>query len=164
MYFVYEAYDDNSADIFDIGNMTTTSMGERELITFGNRHEVIGLSTSGNKLHSIKSYNAIQMCSEEDANEYLRDRGIPLKNKIYASGYWWIFEPKGYKIHVDYYVLYCLGEEKHFISKLDANRTTPYIESAKTYSKNEAGKKAAMLNNRTKTGKHWFSIRVPVYR
>ena len=72
MYVVYQAYDDNTAEILDIGSYGRKLMTEQELIIFGNKHDVLGLSVSGHKINYITAYNCLSFSSEEEANEYIK--------------------------------------------------------------------------------------------
>ena len=98
MYVVYEAYDDNTADILDIGNFAKRPMTEQELIHFGNTHDVLGLSVSGHKLNYIAAYNCLSFASEDEADDYIKSNGLSYQNKRYAVGYYWVFEKKNRKL------------------------------------------------------------------
>ena len=159
MYVIYEAYDDNTADVLDIGNYGRKFMTEQELIHFGNNYDVLGLSVSGHKLNYITAYNCLSFASEEEANEYIRENGLSYQNKRYAMGLFWVFEKKNHKKHVDYYICTYAGDEVTYLAE---KGYTPYIQAAKTFDKRTAGEKAALMTNKSKTGKHWTTQRIVV--
>lgn len=159
MYVVYEAYDDNTADILDIGNFAKRPMTEQELIHFGNTHDVLGLSVSGHKLNYIAAYNCLSFASEDEADDYIKSNGLSYQNKRYAVGYYWVFEKKNRKKHVDYYIYTCAGDN---ITYLTENGYSPYIQAAKSFDKKTAGEKAALMTRNSKTGKYWSVQRVCV--
>lgn len=157
MYIIYEAYDDNTADVLDIGNFAKRPMTEQELIIFGNNHDVLGLSVSGHKLNYITAYNCLSFASEDEADDYIKSNGLSYQNKRYAVGYYWVFEKKNRKRHVDYYIYTCAGDN---ITYLTENGYSPYIQAAKSFDKKTAGEKAALMTRNSKTGKHWSIQRV----
>ena len=161
MYIVYQAYDDNTAEILDIGTFQRTPMTEQELIHFGTHHDVLGLSVSGHRLNYINAYNCLSFGTEDEANEYIRYNGLSSQNKRYASGYWWVFEKRDYKIHVDYYVCTYRGDEVTYLGK--GGGYTPYIQAAESFDKRTAGEKAAIMTKKSKTGTKWYSERVIVH-
>ena len=164
MYVVYQAYDDNTAEILDIGSYGRKLMTEQELIIFGNKHDVLGLSVSGHKINYITAYNCLSFSSEEEANEYIKYNNLSYQNKRYMCGYWWVFEKKNNKIHVDYYVCNYKGEEVTYVGEDNKGKTlyTPYIQAAKSFDKKEAGEKAALMRKNSKTGTYWTTQRVVV--
>ena len=165
MYIVYQAYDDNTAEILDIGTFQRIPMTEQELIKFGNNHDVLGLSVSGHKLNYITAYNCLSFPTEEDANEYIGDNALSYQNKRYACGYWWVFEKRNHKYHVDYYICTYAGNEVTYLGKKDKSGKdtyTPYIQAAQCFDKRTAGEKAARMTQSSKTGKHWTTQRVVV--
>lgn len=153
MYIIETAYDDNTAVILDLGTYEKRFMLEKDLIYFGNKHDVLGLSVSNNKINYITSYSCISFSNESEADEYIRDASLTYKNKRNLLGYTWVFEKKDHKIHVDYYICAYAGPEVIYVGK--EGGYTPYIQAAKTYSKQEAGKTAALMRQHSKTGKHW---------
>lgn len=160
MYVVYKAYDDNTAEIYDIGTYQKRYMTEQELISFGSKHDVLGLSTTGGKINYINAYNCLNFPTEDDANEYIKENGLSYKNKVHAMDYYWVFEKKNITIHVDYYVCTWAGESQTFIG--ENGGYTPYIQAAKSFTKHEAGKKAALMTRNSKTGKKWTTHRIPI--
>lgn len=159
MYIVYKAYDDNTADILDIGTFQIKYMTEIELIRFSKSHEVLGLSTSGNKIIYINAYSCTQFPTEQEANEYIKSMGLSYKNKRFIQGMWWILEKNSHKYHVDYYICTYIGEEVTYLAE---KGYTPYIQSAKTFDKKTAGEKAAIMTKKSKTGKYWTTQRIVV--
>lgn len=158
MYIVYEAFDDNTAIILDIPSFTRREMTEKELINFGNNNDVLGLSVSGRKINYINAYGCITFATESEADEYIKQNGLSYQNKRYIHDYWYVLEKKNYKIHVDYYVCHWRGDIATYIA--DNGGYTEYIQAAKIFTKDEAGKKAAMLRRNSKTGKYWTTHRV----
>lgn len=160
MYVVSTAFDDNTSIILDIGSYRNKEMTEQELIRFINSgHEVLGASVSGQKLNYLNAYNCYSFPTEAEADEYIRDAGLSYQNKRNAMGYTWVFEKMNTKIHVDYYVVYYLGDEITFLCEKGYSN---YINSAKAFDKKTAGEKAALMKKNSKTGKYWTVLRVPV--
>lgn len=162
MYVVHKAYDDNTAIIMDIssmGGIKFINLTEKELISLGNREDVLGLSVSGQKLNYLSAYQSLYFPSEDEADEYIKDNSLSYKNKRYIQGMWWIFEKRNTKIHVDYYIVAYAGDNITYVAE---RGYTQYIQSAISFSKKEAGEKAALMTQNSKTGKHWTILRVPV--
>ena len=66
MYVVYEAFDDNSAIILDIGTFNKQLMYEQQLINFVNSgNTVTGLSVSGKKINYIQAYNCLSFPTDK---------------------------------------------------------------------------------------------------
>lgn len=158
MYIVYKAYDDNTADILDIGNFQIKYMTEIELIRFSKSNEVLGLSTSRNKIIYINAYSCTQFPTEQEADEYIKSMELPYKNKRFIQGMWWVLERTNHKYHVDYYVCTYRGDEVSYVG--EKHSYTPYIQAAKVFSKTEAGKQAAMMNRNKNARAHWTTQRV----
>lgn len=161
MYVVYEAFDDNTAIIIDIGTFARYECSESDLIKLANKgNDILGLSVSNRKINYITAYECISFPTEADAEEYIRDNNLTYKNKRVASGYYWVFIKKNYKKHVDYYVCTYIGDEVSYVAK--EGEYTPYIQAAKTFDKHTAGEQAAIMSKRSKTGKYWTTQRVVV--
>lgn len=160
MYIIYEAFDDDTAVVMDIPSFQRMEMSESELISFGSKHDVLGLSVSGRKLNYINAYNCLTFPSEDEADDYIKYNGLSYQNKRYIQGYWFVFEKKNHKSHVDYYVCHWINNIATYIG--DKGGYTNYIQAAKKFTKDEAGKKAAMLRRNSKTGKFWTTQRVVV--
>lgn len=159
MYVIYEAYDDNTADVFDLGSYGRKLMTEQELIYFGNNHDVLGLSVSGHKINYITPYDCLSFATEDEADEYIRENDLSYQNKRYLLGMYWVFEKKNHKHHVVYYVCTYAGDEVTYLCK---NGYSPYIQSAKTFDKRTANEKAALMTKNSKTGKYWTTQRVVI--
>lgn len=159
MYVVYEAYDDNTADIIDIGNYTRRFMTEQQLITFGNNHDVLGLSVSSHKINYINAYSCLSFATEEEADDYIRENSLSYQSKRYAMNMYWVFEKKNYKKHVDYYICTYRGNEVSYVAE---KGYTPYIQAAKQFNKKTAGEQAARMTKNSRTGTHWTTQRVVV--
>lgn len=163
MYIVITSYDDNSAEILDLGNYSIRKFTESELIKFSDNRNVLGLSVSNNKINYINAYSIKQFCTEDEATEYCRECGIGFNNKIYALDYWWIFERNNIVIHVDYYVMHYTEVEQTYVAE---KGYTCYIEHAKSFRKSEAYKKAGAMNQAhakkygVKKSNHWSVYRV----
>ena len=160
MYIVYKAYDDNTAEILDIGTYQRREMTERELINFNKEHDVLGLSSTEKKINYIEAYTCTQFATESEANEYIKENSLSFKNKRYIQGLYWVFEKRNSKIHVEYYVCAYAGEEVTYLA--DAGGYTPYIQAAKTFDKKTAGEAAAIMTQHSRTGKHWTTQRVKI--
>lgn len=158
MYIVYEAFDDDTAVLLDIPSFQRMELIEQELITFGNKNDVLGLSVSGRKLNYINAYNCLTFPTENEADDYIKYNGLSYQNKRYIQGYWYVLEKKNYKKHVDYYVCHWINNVPTYIG--EKGGYTNYIQAAKKFTKDEAGKKAAMLRTNSKTGKFWTTQRV----
>lgn len=159
MYVVYEAFDDNTAVLLDIGTYARKEFTEQELIRFINSgHDVLGASVSGQKLNYLNAYNCLSFAIEEEANEYIRDNNLSYQNKRCAMGYYWVFEKKNVTRHVDYYVCAWAGDLATYIAK--EGGYTNYIDRAKSFNKREAGERAALMKKNSKTGKYWTTQRV----
>lgn len=161
MIIVIEAFDDNSATLFDTFNFAKNTLTEQQLIWYGNNNEVTGLSVNERSINYIHAYDLIQFESEYEVNEYIRANGCSYKNKQYASGIWWYFKKKDTKIHVDYYVVTYKGDEITYVG--EKVPYTPYKQAAKVYSKTKAGETAALMTQNSKTGTHWTTLRESVY-
>ena len=161
MYIVYEAFTDNSAIVLDVCTLQRIELTEQNLINFASNHEVLGASVSNRKLNYLNAYNCISFASEEDVNDYIKENNLSYQNKRYINGYYFVFERKEYKIHVDYYVCTYAGEE---VTYLCENGYSPYIQAAQAFDKRTAGEKAALMTKKSKTGKHWTTQRVIVNR
>lgn len=162
MKFVYEAYDDKTADIMDTDTGCIDFYTEKNLISLAAKQKVIGLETKSGKISSLESYNWLQFPSNEEAREY--KQGLRSVKEIHFETPYGVamFIAKGIVRHVDYYVLYYLGNENHFVSAYDSRTTTPYLESAKEYTKRDAQNEAHMRTRNSKTGKFWTTLRVPL--
>lgn len=162
MKFVYEAYDDKTADIMDTDTGCIDFYTEKNLISLAAKQKVIGLETKSGKISSLESYNWLQFPSNEEAREY--KQGLRSVKEVHFETPYGVamFIAKGIVRHVDYYVLYCLGNENHFVSAYDSRTTTPYLESAKEYTKRDAQNEAHMRTRNSKTGKFWTTLRVPL--
>lgn len=163
MYVIYEAFDDNTAIVLDIGTYRRIQMSEQELIRFEKQNDVLGLSVSKNKINYITAYNCLSFSSEEDANEYIKDNNLSYQNKRFIQGYWWIFDKKEHKKHVDYYICTYRGDDITYLGEKDnkgKNTFTPYIQAAKVFDKRTAGEQAALMTKNSKTGTYWTTQRV----
>lgn len=163
MYIVYKAYDDNTAELLDICTYRRIEMTEIELIRFvQNGNEALGLSVSksNNKINYINAYTFCQFPTEAEANEYIKINGLNYSNKKYINDMFCVLHRNNKVYHVDYYVYYMAGPELTYLS--EKGGITPYIQGAKTFDKKEAGKKAALMRQKSKTGKYWTTQRVVV--
>ena len=152
MYVVYEAFDDNTAVILDLGTFNKQLMYEQQLINFVNAgNQVIGLSVCGKRLNYIQAYNCVSFSTEGEVDEYIIDNNLPKRNKFWAFGYWWILEKKSTE-HVVYHICSYAGDTVLYVGN---GGYTPYIQAAQNFDKVTAGKKAAIMTQRSKTGKHW---------
>lgn len=159
MYIVYEAFDDNTATIIDLETYGTKFMTEQELINFGNKHSVLGLSVSGHRVNYITAYNCLSFATEEEADDYIRENGLSYKNKRYAMNLFLVLEKNNHKRHVDYYIYTRAGDEVTYV--MDKGYTH-YIQAAKTFDKKTAGERAASMTQNSRTGKYWTVQRVVV--
>lgn len=159
MYVVYEAFDDNTAIILDIGTLARYECSEADLIKMvNNGSDILGASVSKQKLNYLNAYNCLSFPTETDADEYIKDNNLSYRNKRYASNYYWVFEKKDSKIHVDYYICTYRGDEITFVSEFGG--FTPYIQSAKTFDKHTAKKQAALMTNKSTKKVHWTTKRI----
>jgi hypothetical protein len=157
MFVVYKAYDDDTADIIDLSTFKIVWLNKQELVSLGNKHNVLGLSISGNKVNYVNAYNCISFAQENEADEYIRYNGLQYNNKRYLDGYWWVLEKNNQRIHVDYYVCTYRGDEVSYVSE---KGYTPYIQAAKKFDREESGKKAVFMTQKSKTGTYWKVQRV----
>lgn len=158
MYVIFEAFDDNTATVFNTSNYERNTLTEQQLIAFGKIHDVLGLSVGERSINYINSYSFVAFESEEGANEYIKENGYSYQNKKYENGMWWYFQKTNYKVHVDYHVVTYRGEEITYVG--EDIKYTPYIQSAKKYTKQEAGETAALMTRRSKTKTRWTTLRV----
>lgn len=158
MYIIFEAFDDNTAIVLNTSTYERVLLTEKQLIDINKTHDVLGLSAGDRSIHYIKSYAFLAFESEESANEYIKEHNYSYQNKTYENGMWWYFQKTNYVSHVDYYVVTYRGEEITYVG--EKINYTPYIQSAKKYTKHEAGKTAALMNQRSKTGTKWTTLRV----
>ena len=161
MYIVSRAYDDNTADILDIGSYQTKWFSEIELIRFAANHDVMGLSVSGGKVNYINAYSVVQFPTEDEATEYCRENGIGFNNKMYLLDYWFVFEKSNRKIHVAYFIRTAKEVEWVYLGR--DIKYTPYQQAAQEFTKKDAQKKVAMMNNNPKAVQHWMAERVVMY-
>lgn len=159
MLVVYRAYDDNTADIMDITNYGVQFYYENALVALSKNQRVIGLSVSNNKINYLTPYSVISFACEDEAIEYIKENGLSYRNKIYANGMYYVLERTDKIIHVDYIIGYITEVESIYLAD---KGYTPYINSAKTFTKNEVFKVANKMRYSSKTGKLWKAIRVPV--
>lgn len=159
MLVVYKSYDDNTAEIIDLCDYSVTFYRESDLIALAKNHNVLGLSVSNNKINYISAYSIVTFPTEDEAVEYLKDKNLSLRNKITINGMTYVFEKRNEIIHVDYVIGYITEVEAIYISD---RGYTPYIKAAKVFDKKEVFKVANVLTNRSKTGKHWRALRIPV--
>lgn len=157
MYIVYEAFDDNTANIYDVGSGVLKYMSEKELITLANNNNVLGLSASNNKINYINAYSIYTFPTEQEAYEFCKDNSISTRNTKYISGYFYVFNRNNIVKHVEYYVCNYIGDAVTYVGE---NKSyTPYIQAAKVFNKAEAGKTAALMTKMSKTGKHWVTYK-----
>lgn len=157
MYIIYKAYDDNTAEILDVGTYQKRELTEKELINFNKEHDVLGLSATKQKINYIEAYSCVQFSMESEADEYIKENNLSYRNKRYIQGLYWVFEKSNKKIHVDYYVCAYAGKEVLYLAE---KGYTPYIQAAKVFDKRSAGKAAALATKNSKTGKYWTTQRV----
>lgn len=163
MYIVYRAYDDNTATILDINTYAQYDMSESDMVKFinkGNNILGVSLSSSKRKISSLSSYEFMQFPMEDEAYQYCRENNISSRNIMYINGIFYVFEKTNMKIHVDYFVCYWEGDIATYIGKNGGY--TNYIQSAKSFDKETANKQAAILRNKSKTGKYWGIQRIIV--
>lgn len=159
MFIISIAYDDNTAEVLELPSQNRKYMTEQELINFSKHNEVLGLS-AGNKINYIQPYSAYLFPSEDEAYFYIKNNNLSYNSKHYVGeGYYAVVEKNNNKRHVDYFVYCCSGPEITYVGK---NRGTyvPYKQSAKTFTKHEAQKTAALMTRKSKTGKYWTVERV----
>ena len=157
MYIVTKAYDDNTAEIIDIGPMTVYQLNTEELIQFSKRHDVLGLSVSRNKINYLQAYHCMSFATENEAREYMLENNLPVNSIKYTNGMVFVVE-KIPKIHVNYYICYYEGNNATYVG--DKGGYTPYIQAAKVFSRQEAGQRAAIMKQQSTTGKDWTTQRV----
>lgn len=156
MYIVKNVYSDNTADILDIVTLQQQFMTEKELIGFGFHNKVLGLSTNGHKLGGLIGYDCITFPTEAEAYEYADETGISRNQIINMNDYYYILYKNNRVINVGYYVLHWTEYEQSYVSK---KGYTPYVAQAKLFSKEDAQKKAAMMN-RKRGWEYWITQRV----
>lgn len=158
MFVISEAYDDNTAMVIDLSTYSRKEMSEIDLIRFSaTGHDVLGLSVSDKQINYIHGYDCISFATEDEADEYIKDKGLTYRNKKYINGLYWVLEKKSSKIHVDYYVCTWAGQNATYVAE---RGYTPYIQAAKSFDKKSAGRQAAMMTQHSKTGKHWTTQRI----
>ena len=160
MYIVQRAYDDKTADILDLGNYATKHFEERELIRFASNHDVMGLSVSDNKINYISAYSITSFPVESEATEYCYEHGLSYQSKMNLLGYWWVFEKTYITFHVAYYIRTAKEVDNVYLG--ENNTYTPYIQSAREFSKKEAQKKVVMMNRNPRAAQHWMIERVVI--
>lgn len=154
MYIVSKAYDDNTAEILDIGSYQTRFFTEIELIRFSASHDVMGLSVSGGKINYINAYSVYTFPTEDEATEFCRENDIGFNNKMYALDYWFVFQKSNKRVHVAYYIR--TAKEVEWVYLGENIKYTPYQHAAKEFTKKEAQKKVAMMNKNPKATQHWM--------
>lgn len=158
MFIINEAFDDNTAVVIDLNNYARREMSEIDLIRFANSgHEVLGLSVTGQQINYINAYECISFSMESEADEYIKENGLTFRNKRYVNNLYWVLEKKNKKIHVDYYICTWAGPNATYVAE---KGYTPYIQAAKSFTKHEAGKRAALMTKGSKTGKIWTTHRL----
>lgn len=158
MYVIIEAYDDNTAIVFNTRDCSRENLSEKQLINLSKIEDVLGLSVGTRSINYIHSYSFMAFEDEGNANSYFKENDISYSKKEYDSGYFWYFKRTNIVRHVDYYVVTYKGEEITYVG--DKIKYTPYIQSAKVYDKREANKVAALMTRQSKTGTEWKALRV----
>jgi hypothetical protein len=162
MYIIYKAYDDNTAVVLDMPSFNMRTLTEKELISLGSKENVTGLTVSNRKILSLNSYECLTFPVEAEADEYINyiRQCFPNKKatKINSNSIYYVLCTRNEKVHVDYYVVSYTEVERVYIAQ---KGYTPYIQAAKSFSKSDAQKKAAMMQRNSKTGKHWTTERIP---
>jgi hypothetical protein len=133
---------------------------EKQLVSIANSHRVFGLTTYRGKVACMEAYTCIQFPSEVEAAEYSREHMISPNQTFYINGLYCVLERTYQKFHVDYLVCYYTGDVATYVC--ENGGYTPYIQAAARFDKKTAGKKAAMMNQRSKTGKHWTTQRIVI--
>lgn len=167
MMVVYNAYDDNSADIIDVVTMKMYHQSAQQIINYLNKGgKILGVSASSNKINYINAYSIGTFPTEFEADEYIRDNYLSYQNKRYINDMFYVFEKTDKVIHVDYVVYTQNGDEITYVGKDVKGKTTytHYIQSAKTFSEKEAYSRSASMTKCSKTGKFWFVMRMPEIR
>jgi hypothetical protein len=157
---VYKAYDDNTAELLDLNTYDRLELTEKQLVSISNNHKVIGLATCRGKVTYMEAYTCTQFPSEFEATEYSREHMLYPDQTFFINGLYCVLERTYQKIHVDYLVCYYTGNAVTYVGKNGGY--TPYPQAAARFDKKTAGKKAAFMNQRSKTGKHWVTERVVV--
>jgi hypothetical protein len=160
MYIIYNAYDDNTADILDLNTLSLKFNTEIELIRLGNKEQVVGLTVDTHKIISLNSYSCLTFPTESEADEYVHsylDKGN--FKKIYINNMFYLLIQKEIpKLHVDYHIVTNSECMKVYVAKNKGY--TPYIQCAKAFDKDTAKKQAALMQKQSKTGKYWTTERI----
>lgn len=163
MLVVYNAFDDNTADIIDITNMTVKFYTEQQLINLNKHHNVLGIISDNRKLYSIHSYNMVSFPTENEAIVFAKVNNIELSNMLFINGYYWVFQKQQGLLYVNYYVYNQKGEECTYLCIQNNKATyTPYIQEATVFDKKEAQKRAKLMTMNSKTGTYWKALRIVV--
>lgn len=165
MLVVYNAYDDNSADIIDVVTMKRYHQGAQQIINYINQGgKILGVSAGNNKINYINAYSIGTFPTEDEADEYIKDNQLSYQNKRYINDMFYVFEKNNKVIHVDYVIYTQVGDEITYVGQTVKGKTTytPYIQSARTFTEKEAYSRSASMTKNSKSGKYWFVMRLPV--
>lgn len=164
MMVVYNAYDDNSADIIDVVTMKRYHQSAQQMINYINKGgKILGVSASNNKINYVNAYSIGTFPTEDEADEYIRDNGLSYQNKRYLNDIFYVFEKIDKVIHVKYMIYNQTGNEITYVGETVKGKTTytPYMQAAKTFTEKEAYSRSASMTKNSKTGKFWFVMRMP---
>ena len=165
MMVVYNAYDDNSADIIDIITMKRYHQSAQQIINYiNNGGKILGVSVGTNKINYINAYSIGTFPTEDEADEFIRDNGLSYQNKRYVNDMFYVFEKNNKVIHVDYVIYSQMGDEITYVGETVKGKTTytPYVQAAKKFTEKEAYSRSASMTKNSKTGKLWFVMRLPI--
>lgn len=159
---VTRAYSDNYADVMDVSTGTSKTMSDKDIIKYmESGKDIFGVTVYGGKICKIQPYGIMMFATEEDAREH----NLNCENKLTIVSYdpvvcavYKITSPIVY-VDVAYYVGCTSGDETTYIGM---KGYTVYMQAARRFEKRESEKIAAIMTKKSKTGKHWYSIRVPL--
>ena len=161
-FYVNRIYDDETYEIAELISNKVRRMTKTKLKEFLKTHNVHGATLSvDNKLYCKCSFTPISAYDEDEAydekheweNENDSQDGFCLE----VNSEWYFFEPSYEKIHVAYYVARLeMGTYHYYVSKYAKQPATPYLVSAKEYTKETAYAVATKLTKSKKNTYSWF--------
>lgn len=161
MYIVNTVFDDGTFNIFNTITCKTQLVTLAKLRSLCKKQSIIGVITFEDKIVDVHSCKLIKFESEYEMQDYITENNLINYNIVCNKSMYAIILESNQIIHVDYYIGYYLGNEITYLGIKDGkNFYTPYIQAASSFTRAEAGKKAAIMTKSSKTGKKWESFRV----
>lgn len=162
MYIVNTVFDDATFNIYNTVTCKTRLLTLAKLRSLCKKQTVVGVITFEDKIVDVHSCKLIKFESEYEMQDYIAENNLCNYNVVNSKETYGIVLENNQIIHVDYYIGYYLGDNITYLGIKDRkNFYTPYIQAATSFTRDIAGKKAAIMTRSSKTGKKWEAFRVP---